>query len=111
MVKPKIYVDFHNADPQGRLRLNCVGTVEDLSRQKVELRDGLALAFYSDDVDGKGDLDELVTDGVVSFSEEERCWVATIDWSAIGHASEIQVRLEPREVRSEDFASRLHGPR
>ena len=30
MVKPKVYADFHNADANGRLRLNCVGTVEDL---------------------------------------------------------------------------------
>ena len=25
---PKIYADFHNADSQGRLRLNCVGTMD-----------------------------------------------------------------------------------
>jgi hypothetical protein len=38
---PEIYADFHNADIQGRLRLNCVGTVNDLSRQQVEPREGL----------------------------------------------------------------------
>jgi hypothetical protein len=88
MVKPKIYADFHNADPQGRLRLNCIGTVEDLSQQQVELREGLVLALYSDDLDDHGQLDELLTDGVVSFSEEEHCWVAAIDWTAIRHASD-----------------------
>ena len=35
MVKPKVYADFHNADPQGRLRLNCIGTTEDLARHNV----------------------------------------------------------------------------
>jgi hypothetical protein len=30
MNKPKVYADFQNADSQGRLRLNCLGTVEDL---------------------------------------------------------------------------------
>ena len=40
MVKPRIYADFHNADPKGRLRLNCIGTMEDLSRQQVELPRG-----------------------------------------------------------------------
>ena len=43
MVMPKIYADFHNADSQGRLRLNCVGTTDDLARQQVELRKGLLL--------------------------------------------------------------------
>jgi hypothetical protein len=91
MVKPKVYADFHNADANGRLRLNCVGTVEDLARQGITLRDGMPLTLYSDDVDPNGQLDELVVDGVVSFSDEEHCWVAAIDWSAIHHASERQM--------------------
>src|SRR5262245_16713657 len=90
MVKPRIYADFHNADPQGRLRLNCVGTLEDLSRQGVELRDGLLLTLYADDLDGRGQPDDLLADGIVSFSQEEHCWVATIDWAAVRHASDDQ---------------------
>jgi hypothetical protein len=94
MTKPRIYADFHNADAQGRLRLNCVGTMEDLARQKVELREGLLISLYSDDVDSDGKLDELLVEGVVSFSDEEHCWVAVIDWSAIRHASDRQQILE-----------------
>ncbi len=88
MGKPKIYADFHNADSQGRLRLNCIGTSEDLARQGVELRDGLVLKLYSDDLNERGEPDELLVDGVVSFSDQEHCWVAAIDWSAIRHASD-----------------------
>ena len=40
MNRPRVFADFHNADPKGRLRLNCVGTVEDLTCQKISLRDG-----------------------------------------------------------------------
>jgi hypothetical protein len=87
MSKPTIYADFHNADRHGRLRLNCVGTTEDLSRQQIELREGLVLTFYSDDSDSHGKLDELLVDGVVSFSEDEHCWVASIDWNAVHHPS------------------------
>ena len=90
MVKPKVYADFHNADSQRRLRLNCVGTIEDLAQQHIELRESLLLTLYSDDLDDKGQLDELLVDGVVSFSEEEHCWVAAIDWTAIRHASDGQ---------------------
>jgi hypothetical protein len=87
MRRPKVYVDFHNADSQGRVRLNCTGTEEDLSRQQIELRKGLPLTLYSDDLDERGQPDELLVDGVVSSSEEQ-CWVAVIDWSAIHHASD-----------------------
>jgi hypothetical protein len=90
MVKPRVYADFHNADSQGRLRLNCIGTIEDLAEQHIDLRAGLLLTLYSDDLDDEGQLDELLVDGVVSFSEHEHCWVAAIDWAAIHHASESQ---------------------
>jgi hypothetical protein len=62
--------------------------MEDLAQQQVELRDGLVLTLYADDLDDKGQLDELLVEGVVSFSEEEHCWVASIDWAAIRHASD-----------------------
>jgi hypothetical protein len=32
MSKPTIYADFNNADPDGRLRPNCVGTIQEPSR-------------------------------------------------------------------------------
>jgi hypothetical protein len=86
--KPRVYVDFHNADSQGRVRLNCTGTAEDLSKQHVKLYEGLVLTLYSDDLDDRGSLDELLVEGVVSFSEDEHCWVAAIDWTAIHHGSD-----------------------
>lgn len=74
MNKPRIFADFHNADTEGRLRLNCVGTREDLARQQTSLREGQSLVLYSED---------LEVDGVVQYSEEENLWVAVIDWDAI----------------------------
>jgi hypothetical protein len=40
MNNPRVFADFHNADAQGRLRLNCIGTLEDLASQNIELQDG-----------------------------------------------------------------------
>lgn len=74
MSNPRVFADFHNADTQGRLRLNCIGTVEDLARQLIVLRDGLCLTLYSED---------LEVEGVVQYSTDENLWVAVIDWSAI----------------------------
>ena len=70
----RIYADFHNADEQGRLRLNCVGTIKDLARYRVELRDGEKVVLYSE---------ELEVDGVVQYSDVERLWVAAVDWQQI----------------------------
>ncbi|MEZ2227524.1 MULTISPECIES: hypothetical protein [unclassified Microcoleus] len=80
---PRIFADFHNADEQGRLRLNCVGTIEDLSRQNIKLQDGQLLAFYDE---------ELEVDGVVQYSEEENLWVAAIDWKQIKQLEDMLVQ-------------------
>jgi hypothetical protein len=71
---PKVFADFHNADAKGRLRLNCIGAVEDLAQQQIVLRDGLSLTLYSE---------ELEVEGVVQYSTDENVWVAVIDWNAI----------------------------
>jgi hypothetical protein len=76
----RVFADFHNADVQGRLRLNCIGTVEDLARQKIELQDGQLLTLYSED---------LEVDGVVQYSSEENLWVAVINWDAIEESQEL----------------------
>ena len=70
----RVFVDFHNADVQGRLRLNCIGTIEDLASQKIELEDGRVLTLYSED---------LEVEGIVRYSPDENLWVALIDWEAI----------------------------
>ena len=74
MNHPKVFADFHNADAKGRLRLNCIGTVEDLAQQQIVLRDGACLTFYSE---------ELEVEGVVQYSTDENVRVAVIDWGAI----------------------------
>lgn len=74
MSHPHVYADLQNADAQGRLRLNCIGTIRDLARQSLTLREGLELTLYDED---------LEVDGRTLFSEEERVWVAVIDWNAI----------------------------
>lgn len=79
MDKPRVFADFHNADAQGRLRLNCIGTVEDLARQQIALQDGQWLTLYSED---------LEVDGLVQYSTDENVWVAAIDWNAIRSAEE-----------------------
>jgi hypothetical protein len=72
--KPVILADFQNADSIGRLRLNCAGTIQDLGAQGITLREGLQVELYDE---------ELAADGVVSYSQEERIWVAAVDWKAI----------------------------
>jgi hypothetical protein len=83
MSSPRVFVDFHNADAQGRLRLNCVGSIEDLAHQREGLRNGQSLILYGED---------LEVDGIVEFSAEEKIWVAVIDWDQIRAIEELARR-------------------
>ena len=76
----RVFVDFHNADEQGRLRLNCIGTIEDLAHQHSELENGQRLMLYGED---------LEVDGVVQFSEDEKIWVVAIDWNQIRQVEQL----------------------
>ena len=71
---PRIFVDFNNCDRQGRARLNCIGTLKDLCRLGVVLREGLEICLSSY---------ELEADGVATYSQEEGLWVARFDLNKI----------------------------
>ena len=86
----RVYADFHNADAQGRLRLNCVGTVEDLARHQIVLQEGLLLTLYSED---------LAVEGHVQYSTDENLWVAVIDWGAIREETSVPPEDLPRPQR------------
>ena len=87
MNKPRVFADFHNADAKGRVRLNCAGTVADLERQKIMLRNGQALIIYSE---------ELKVEGIVCYSEEEKLWTAVIDWNAIQAIEPVASQITPQ---------------
>lgn len=74
MTLPVLYADFNNADARGRVRLNGVGTVRDLGRLGLQLRDGLSVRVHDEQVEA---------DGEVRYSADERLWVAEIDWAAV----------------------------
>lgn len=81
----RAFADFHNADVQGRIRLNCIGTFEDLARQNIKLQNGQLLTLYNED---------LQVEGVVQYSPEENLWVATIDWNNIQQLEDLVVQAK-----------------
>ena len=86
MNKPRVFADFHNADAKGRVRLNCAGTMADLERQKIVLRNGQSLIIYSE---------ELEVESVVHYSEDDQLWTAVIDWNAIREIEPIVSEITP----------------
>lgn len=86
--RDRVYIDFQKLDDWRRPILFTSGTLADLTRLGIELRDGMSLAFYSDDEDDDGHSDPLLVDGTVRYDDQNQRWVAEIDWNEIRHASD-----------------------
>ncbi len=71
---PRIFADFHNSDRLGRVRLNTVGTAQDIHRLRLELAEGAALVITDNEVEA---------DAVATYSEDEEMWVAKVDSQGI----------------------------
>ena len=73
----KIFADFNNADSIGRVRLTTNGTLRDLQNANIVLRKGMEVLL--------DDEDSLTAEGKIEYSEEEKIWVARIDWNRLIH--------------------------
>lgn len=93
--KPRIFADFHNSDTQGRLRLNCIGTIEDFAQQSIKLESGQELTLYSED---------LEVDGMIEYSKLENIWVAIIDWDKIREVEKSDIVKEHWQALGEKFS-------
>lgn len=99
-MKPlKIYADFNYADPAGRLRLNCAGTKHDLERLKIQFSEGQTFLFGDED---------LEVQGKTTFSNEEKIWVAEIDWGRIRDLN--STNAGPSQAGMTDSLSSDAGP-
>ncbi|MGH8431450.1 MAG: hypothetical protein ACREUF_13715, partial [Solimonas sp.] len=69
-----IFVDFHNADAEGYVRLNTNGTLADLSRLGIVLQGGMSLQVS----DG-----EITISGTVRVPGAEGVWRLQVDWKEV----------------------------
>ena len=76
----RIYADFQNADPQGRVRLTCQGTLDDIAKHEIVFQEGMEVILT--------DYDEFEIKGCITYSEDEKRWVAVIDWDNLGESGD-----------------------
>jgi hypothetical protein len=61
---PRIYVDLLNTGGHAnQVVLDTAGTLSDLERHGIVLREDLVLHLYSDDADESGQRDDLIVEG------------------------------------------------
>ena len=86
-MKLKLWADFNTTTKRG-LRLNCIGTLSDLARQGVELKEGLELYVWCEDIDESDKADNLFVEAIAYYDNDDKCWEAVFEWADIKHESE-----------------------
>lgn len=107
MKLPEIYADFNNLDDEGRIRLTTLGSVTDIARLGIQLRDGLELTLATDDADDAGNRDDLMADAVVRYNRKDKCWVAEIDWDEVKNRSERERLRHVESGRSKNGKAKV----
>jgi hypothetical protein len=69
----KIFADFNNADTSGRVRLNTNGSLGDIHKLADNFKENIYVLL--------DDEDSLQIFGRVKYSDDEKIWVAEIDWT------------------------------
>jgi len=69
---------YPDAGSDGRNYITQKGTIEDLKRLEIELKDGEQLPFYCDDADDAGRPDDMNFEGTVHFDDEAKQWYVLI---------------------------------
>jgi hypothetical protein len=74
----RIYADFNNADEQGRVRLNTVGSLADIERHQHSLTDGMRIILHA-----PGDFE---VEGTLTY---DAIWKGVPDWSTIRYTDGV----------------------
>ena len=68
MKQARIYVDFNEMIEENLVMLSETDIKEDSKGNKIELKEGLKVKLYSDDLCGCNESDNLIADGVVELN-------------------------------------------
>ncbi len=93
MKRPQLYVDFNELIESDLVALSASDEKFSPTGEKILLRDGLLIDVYSDDLNDRGEPDNLIASGVVERNSssgwaKEIKWCCRIDAQGIRHQSE-----------------------
>ncbi len=84
----RLWADF-NAGSENGLFLNCKGTIDGLARQKIELKDGMELLLWDEDLDENNNPDNLIVQAIAKYNNNLKIWEGVFDWEKISHQSDF----------------------
>ncbi|MFC4314202.1 hypothetical protein ACFPN2_34370 [Steroidobacter flavus] len=94
MPNPQLYVDFNEMLEPDLVLLSAEDTKRDVAGALVQLREAMAIDVYMDDVNERGEPDNLVASGRVEKNQStgwgsNARWCCRIDEHGIRHQSDL----------------------
>ena len=80
MKEARIYVDFNEMIEEDLVLLSKTDFKEDSQGNRVELKEGMKVKLYSDDLSGCSQVDNLIADGVVELNTHPG-WSTEAKWN------------------------------
>ena len=77
---PRIYVDFNELIEDNLVHLSKDDFIKDSKGNIIELKEGLEVKIYSDDLGGCNEEDNLIADGIVEINRKGD-WVNETKWN------------------------------
>jgi hypothetical protein len=95
MKRPRICVDFNELIERDLVALSASDEKLSTGGEKILLRDGLVIDVYSDDLNNKGEPDNLIASGIVERNASLGWakgikWCCRVDAQGIRHESDIE---------------------
>lgn len=83
MKEPRIYVDFNEMIEENLILLSKTDFKLDSGGNVVELKEGMSVKIYSDDLDENNNVDNLIAVGIVELNKyrEIYSWTAAAKWN------------------------------
>lgn len=83
MKEARIYVDFNEMVEDNLVLLSKTDFKSDSEGNQIEMEEGLKVKVYSDDINDKNEVDNLIADGVVELNtyREKYGWTAAAKWN------------------------------
>lgn len=80
MKEPRLYVDFNEMIEDDLVLLSRTDIKLDSNGNSIELKEGLKVKIYSDDLNSCNEKDNLIADGVVELNTHGG-WATDVKWN------------------------------
>ncbi len=89
-MKYRIWVDFNNKDEDNNVRLNCLGTIEQIESEAIPMVEGQkVVVFCDDDYEEIMEVEGILKQVITPPPFQQKIWIAVVNWDTFKRVKKI----------------------